>query len=138
MAFVRQSRQGVAMLVALVCLLVVGLIGAALVRQLVLRQRQSLLQQQQMQAFWLAESGLERAVAQLAVSPDYEGETWRVAAKSLGGRDRGLVVIRVESVRDEPNRRRIQVEARFPDDPVRGVLQRKDAIANNVGLEGES
>jgi hypothetical protein len=70
------------------------------------------------QAQWLAEAGLERAAARLAGQPGYSGETWTIPAGQLGGNVGAVVRIRVESVARPPARRRVAVEADYPDDPL--------------------
>ena len=42
--------------------------------------------------------------------------------------DSGLVVIRVEPVGEGADRRRVLVEAKFPDDPFHGVVCRKEVV----------
>jgi Tfp pilus assembly protein PilX len=69
------------------------------------------------QAQWLAESGLGRAAAQLAADANYTGETWTIPADSFGDDDAGIVKIEVVTVADQASRRLVKVEADFPDDP---------------------
>ena len=59
----------------------------------------------EIQAAWLAESGLDRAAAQLAADPKYRGEVWTIPAEVFGGEDSAVVRIEVDSVAKEPNRR---------------------------------
>jgi len=72
--------------------------------------------QQESQARWLAESGVERAVARLAADRQYAGETWSLTQDDLSGRGRGEVTIRVETDAASANRKLISVEADFPSD----------------------
>jgi hypothetical protein len=71
----------------------------------------------QLQAGWLAESGLERAAQRLAAKSDFAGETWSIPAQLLGGSYAAAVRIRVEAVRDQPKSRLVRVEADYPDRP---------------------
>jgi hypothetical protein len=70
--------------------------------------------QQQLQAEWLAEAAISRAVARLAAEPDYRGETWRpqVAAEA-----HGLAEIRLEppAQGEKSPSPKITVLAHFPD-----------------------
>jgi len=63
------------MAAVLVCLFILMLVTAGLVRMLVLQQRQAAIRNDQMQAQWLAESGLDRAYSELQRNADYGGET---------------------------------------------------------------
>jgi Tfp pilus assembly protein PilV len=109
----------------LVCLLVVGALGAMLVRSALREAQQSRQREQQLQTLWLVESGLDRGLARLAASADYTGETWNIPADALGGRDAATVGIVVESIEENTAARRIAVEAIYPDDPQRRIVQRR-------------
>jgi Tfp pilus assembly protein PilV len=122
----RVRRRGLVLAAVLVTLLVVMMVGAALTKALVAHHRQSRLAEQRQQAFWLAESALQRAVHALAKSPDYSGETWRVAADVLGGGGGGVAAIKVESIAEPQAGRRIRVEAYFPDEPVQRSLYQRE------------
>jgi hypothetical protein len=81
----------------------------------------------QIQAGWLAESGIQRAAARLAADANYRGETWNVSAEDLGGRDAGAVAIRVEQPPGKPDRRTVHVEADYPSDPQQRARVMRDA-----------
>ena len=106
------------MVIVLVLLLAVVAIIGSLVCMLLAEHRQLRSHDDQLQAMWLTESGLQRASAQLARSADYSGETWVVSAESLGGDRDGSVEIRIQRVVGEPDVRRVQVTADYPADPV--------------------
>ncbi len=116
----RSQKRGAVLVAVLVCLLVVTLIGVGLVRLAIVRFRHTRIQQYQVQAQWLAESALQRALARMRESPDYSGEIWSIAAAELDGLHPAEVRIRVEkvdnlgNVRENANHQRIAVEARFP------------------------
>ena len=82
----------------------------------------------QMQARWLAESGVERAAAKLATDPHYSGERWAITAQELGAAEGGAVNIRVEMLSDQPTTRRVHVEADYPDDPIHRCRQSKQVL----------
>jgi Tfp pilus assembly protein PilV len=111
-------RQGMVLIVVIV-LLVVATLTFLSVAGLMARYRRQLHRQQwQAQASWLVESGLERAAARLAADPKYSGETWRISPDDFAGSDAAAVEIRVEPVAGAPGRRRVRVQADYPDDPV--------------------
>jgi len=130
-------RHGITVALTLVCLLVVVTLGATLVRSLVDHRRQSLRDQHRIQAFWLAESAVERATSQLASSPDYQGETWQVDRDSLGTRWSGSVLIRVEKADTDETLRKIVIESRYPEDVERRVSERIEVIIKSTA-SGES
>ena len=121
-------RSGIMVAMTLVCLIVVALLGAVLVRALLVQHQQSLRHQHQLQAQWLAESAVHRAVAQLDLPSEYAGETWKVDPQSVGGRWSGAAVIRVETVEADERIRRIEIEARYPEDPERRVIHRREVL----------
>ena len=123
----KRPRAGVVLIAVLVALLVVMLISAAIVRGLVVQHRLAIAEPLRVQAFWLAESAVQRARTQLEASPDYAGETWQVELPH-GGAEIGQAVIRVEAIENEPSKRTIIIEARFPDDPIDGVLEERSLV----------
>ena len=119
-------KRGAVLAVTLACLLVVTMLGGLLLRALLLERRQSARRTRQVQTMWLAESAVARARAQLARAPDYAGETWTIAAGTLGDRWPATVTIRVAPVDAQPQARTIIVEAVYPDDPEHRIVQRRE------------
>ncbi len=74
----RPPRQGVALIPALVCLVLVGMLCALALRTTHTQRVVGIAEHRRLQAEWLAESGLARAAARLAADPSYKGETWDV------------------------------------------------------------
>ena len=128
-----RSRSGVVLVAVLVALLVVMLISTAIVRGLVVQHHLARSEQQRLQAFWFAESAVQRARSRLEAAPDYEGETWQIELPQSGYAS-GQALIRIEPVENDPNKRTIVVEARLPNDPIDGVLQQRSLV---VELSGE-
>jgi hypothetical protein len=122
------------MVPAMVCLVLVGLLCAAVLRLAHTQRGVVVAEEHRMQAEWLAESGLARAAARLADDPGYKGEIWDVAAGSLGGDEPGVVRIAVEAVKDAPKRRRVRAEADFPAGTPRRARLSKGIIVD-VGTE---
>ena len=127
----RSSRRGAVLAALLICLLIVMLVSAALVRGLVVQHRLVRSESQRLQAMWLAESALDRAVARLRADAAYPGETWSVSRGQPAEEPSGVAVIRVAAVEGAADKRSITVEARWPDDPVFRVLEQRELT---VGL----
>jgi len=107
---------------ALVCLAVLMLVAAGLVQTTLLRHRQARVEQHRLQAMWLAESAVDRALARLDRDAAYTGETWQVSLDDARGPRPGVAQISIEPVDGDPERR-IHVLARWPaDKPVRAVV----------------
>jgi len=109
------------MAAVLVCLLVIMLIGATLVRGMLLHHRQTKQESQRLQAMWLSEAGAALAVARLRNDSEYAGETWR-ADISDDVETVGVVEIVVRRDAASPEQRTIQIKATFPEDPVRRAV----------------
>lgn len=93
----RSPRRGGALIIALVLLTVASLLGVVVVRSVIAHARQLQRTPWRLQAEALVEAGLNRAAAQLATSPAYAGETWRITAADLGDRFEARVDIRRDS-----------------------------------------
>jgi Tfp pilus assembly protein PilX len=121
-------RLGLILAAVLLSLLVVTLVGAELTEAIAQHHRQSRLAEDRQQAFWIAESAVQRAVHALAKSPDYQGETWRLSAEDLGSGRAGVATIKVGPAAGSTTQRRIAVQAYFPDDPVYRTLYERELI----------
>lgn len=109
------KRRGLTSVAVLVCLLVLTLVSGVLVKQGVAYRRQVRAQERRLQAEWLAESGVDRALARLAAKPGYKGERWEIAAEALGRP--ALVTIEVVPPSAESKDRVVRVRADYPPDP---------------------
>jgi Tfp pilus assembly protein PilX len=116
------------MIVTIVCLVVIAALGASLLRSLVAEHRQTLRRRDQMQAFWLAESAVQRGVVRVEAASDYTGEEWQVETDAGGRRVPARATIRIEAVAGEAQARRIVVEARYPADGAATVLQQREMV----------
>jgi len=125
-------RRGITLVVVLLCLFVVMLLGAALLKIALAQRGINRDLERSMQAEWLVESGLERALARITADRDYTGETWSISAADLGLSEEGLpgnsaqkpltagvVTIVVDRPASKTNRRRIRVQADYPRDEPR-------------------
>jgi Tfp pilus assembly protein PilX len=137
------SRRGLTTVAVLVCLLIITLISGALLKVGLARRNMGREHERRLQAEWLAESGVDRALARLARDRNYSGETWPISATDLGLREVGattastgsadrsaaIVTIAVEPIPGEANRRRIRVQADYPaDEPRRSRHSKKMLI----------
>jgi Tfp pilus assembly protein PilX len=114
----------------LVCLLVAMLLGAELIRATAIAHRQVRGVEQRQQAFWLAESAVQRARHALAESPDYAGETWRIVEDHVAGGQAGLAVISVQPAEGSASGRLVRVQAYWPDDPVDRALCEREILVD--------
>ncbi len=73
-----RRRDGIVLIAALMCLMVSSLAVASIFRIVRTQRRQTTQRAVELQASWLAEAGIQRAIAQLAVHPAYDGENWRI------------------------------------------------------------
>jgi hypothetical protein len=123
-----RRRRGAVLAAALVEFAVAAAILFTVLQGMVSHQRQLLIEQRQLQAQWLAQGGVDRAVAQLRKSADYRGETWRVPADELDGTAPGEVKINLDAVADQPDDLHLIVEANYPSDSVHSSQQTREAI----------
>ena len=123
--------RGITMFVTIVCLAVIAALGASLLRSLAAEHRQAQLRRDQMQAFWLAESAVQRGAARLAADSAYAGEQWQVEAGANGRRARAQATIRIEAVDGNALARRIVVEARCPAEDAASVTQQRAIVVTS-------
>lgn len=109
----RPRRKGLALMPALVCLVVVTLIVGVLLRQGAHQRKAVRKEERQAQADWLMESGLARGISQLSAEPDYQGETWSLPRGTLP-EGPAEVRISVETIDQQPNKKRLRVVADYP------------------------
>ena len=154
----QRRRRGAILVVVLVCLAVATAISVVVVRQTAMERRAVQMNQRSLQALWLAEGGIERAVARLAADPKYAGETWIIPANELAAGDAGkrgqspfagtaqrvlrtngdcplfpcaVVRIQVETIAGQPERRSVHVEADYTDVPERRCRQAKQIVVDH-------
>jgi len=121
-------RRGAVLVMVLICAIVVLAILLSLVKLAVAGRRVVDQQSWQVQAAWLAESGLERAAWRLAADADYRGESWTLPAEQLAGADAAVVQIRVETIPEQSNRRLVRVQADYPDHPQHRARESKQVV----------
>ncbi len=110
----RHVRRAMLLISLLISLGIVMALVASWMRTIALEQRHVRATADRVQAEYLAASGVQRAAAQLAINPEYAGETWRIDGESLDMRAGASVVIKIASSADNPRSHRVTVEASFP------------------------
>jgi Tfp pilus assembly protein PilX len=109
-----RNRRGAFTVIVLVCLLISTMIVMSLLKIVLLHDRQLSREGMRVQANWLAEAGLERGADRLTADSAFTGETWKIDATLLGGRDPAAVIIRIDSVESQPRQRLVVVTAVYP------------------------
>jgi hypothetical protein len=123
-------------------LIVITVIGTALIKVGLTQRSQVRSQEHRLQAEWLAESGLDRALARLAADRNYPGEEWPVRGEDLalpvgatttrspgsGAQSVAKITITVDRVTEGANRRRIRVQADYPLEPPMRSRQSKQVL----------
>jgi type II secretory pathway component PulK len=125
------SRRGAATLFLIICLAVLGVVCAAMCRAIALDERIGKHERCRAQAWWLAEAGLERALARLKSEPNYAGEVWSIAAADLGAADDAVVNIQVRSDAADGARREIVAVADYHT----GTLAVRQTRTISINLE---
>jgi type II secretory pathway component PulK len=123
-----KPRRGAILAVTIVCLIVAVAMLTAILSEATARRRQTRVALWQVQAQWLAESGLERAAWRLAGDPNYSGERWTLPAEEFHGDAAAAVTIEVEAVAGQPRRRLVRAQADYPDDPHDRARQSKQTV----------
>ena len=137
-------RRGAALLVMMLCLLLVTIALGSLLELAFAERTQVRHEQARQQAEWLAESGVQRAVYQLALSVEYDGETWRMARSQLGGPDEGQVTIEVRHDDLSGAPLNVKVQATYPlgtrhhATVTRNLSVSFDSISNQFSQEKDS
>ncbi|MFO0908232.1 MAG: hypothetical protein U0794_07710 [Isosphaeraceae bacterium] len=108
-----RGPRGLVIIPVIVTLVVITVFCTVLMNQITQQRRLVRDEERRMQAEWLAEAALDRGRVKLDANRAFGGETWAVAPEELGGIG-GTVRIIVEAVADQPNRKRVRVEAVYP------------------------
>jgi Tfp pilus assembly protein PilX len=124
------SNRGSALIIALICLVLVSALTATLVQIVILQRSQVERDEWQLQAEWLAESGVDRAAARLAADGAYTGEEWLPqppgAPAPLG---RVRIAIDRSSGTNEPH---VTVVADVPHDADERARVRKNVVLPTI------
>jgi type II secretory pathway pseudopilin PulG len=121
-------RPGLVSVAVLIALIIIAIVSAGLLKVALARRAEVQAEERRLQAGWLAESGVERALARLSASGDYSGENWEIPPEDLGGRGPATVAIQVNPVAGQPDRRKVQVQADYPSGSTLRSRQSRDLI----------
>ena len=75
-----KPSRGITVVAVLVCLIIITMVGLAMLKLGRAQHDQVRTFERRLQAEWLAESGMERALARLASDGSYRGEIWSISA----------------------------------------------------------
>ena len=117
-------RRGTALAFTLAVVTVLSALALLVTRSFVTLHQQRTHQQRELQADFLVESGLERAAARLAASPEYQGETWELPAKESGLSANAQMVI---TIVEQSGKKRIHVKAAYGK-PGRQVQAEREVV----------
>jgi len=125
-----KGRRGGALIITLACLVILGVLQALVIQSVVAERRLAREHAQRHQARWLAEAGIQRAAAALAVSNAYRGENWQLSAAQGG--DNGLTQAGAVEIEVLPaataTDRLVRVKAAYPADPPKRVVYQKQIV----------
>jgi hypothetical protein len=125
-ALQRPSRQGIAALIALVCLSLATVVGTLLLQAALGEQRYLSRLELESQGEWLVEAGLSRATARLAKSARYSGETWMVPGSTLGRTQNAIVRIGVHLGASRTPARHVEVSVTFSESNEPAITASRD------------
>jgi hypothetical protein len=134
----KTRRRGTVILIVAVFLFFATFITISLTTAMVREHRQMRLRQRQLQAVWLAESGIERAAAQLGLDSRYQGETWTLTAETAGQDFGGVVEIQIQAADELDRRRVVTVVADYPNEPPHRARHRKTVVVDLPDTGGSS
>jgi Tfp pilus assembly protein PilX len=118
-------RRGVVLVAAITGLIVVMIMAGTLAQALVQHRRHTRAELQNLQAFWLADSAYRLALVQLRADPNYTGSQWQVSLIRNGKTQIGVAEIEVSRVENDAKQRRVQITARWPDEPLYRATARR-------------
>jgi hypothetical protein len=110
-----RERHGSALVAAVVAFAVVSTVLFSVLKGTIDQQRQMRAHRLEVQSDWLAAAGVDRAIARLQQSANYNGEIWEVPADQLGDTAPARVTINVEPAA-KSSQRQISVQADYPAD----------------------
>jgi hypothetical protein len=126
----RWARRGSVFPIFVVALLLVTTVTGSLIKATVLQKKRVSLTNVSAQAEWLAQSGLDRAIAQLAESAEYAGEEWKISNDQLGGKHSAIVDLTVKAISD--TQKQITARARYPVESEQRALITRTRIVSGT------
>ena len=120
-SFRSRSRNGLVLIAALVCLLIVTSMISSMLKSAVSGRRHLRAERDRRQVELLVQAGADRAARLLASEPDFRGDTWSLPAEAIVGSGAARVTTEVSRAPDAENLQ-VRVVAEYPTDrdfPVR-------------------
>lgn len=93
-------RRGAALLLVVIAVVVSTMVTAVLAQAALRQRRQLQHERDRLQAFWLLESGVQRATTKLSRDAGYSGERWSPEVPGPAGNQPAAVTIRVQAADD--------------------------------------
>ena len=120
------QKKGVVLVCVIVCLAVVALILAGMLKRTLLTRQQIRTERNARQTQWLVQAGAERAAFFLARDSKYKGEQWSLPADAIAGTEPGAVSISVS--RDATDRANVQIVAEYPSGNVFAIRRTREFL----------
>jgi hypothetical protein len=120
-SFGRRSRNGLVLIAALVCLLVVTSMISSMLKSALIGRRHLRAERDRRQVELLVQAGADRAARILGSEPDFRGDTWNLPAEAIVGSGAARVSAEVSRAADSQNLQ-VRIVAEYPTDrdfPVR-------------------
>jgi type II secretory pathway component PulK len=111
-----RRRTGASIVILIAVFAVTMAVSGFWVSQIVQGFRIQRLREERVQARWLADAAIDRAVASLQNDRSYTGEIWQVDAAALGRKHGAEVEIVVTAAEDDSSQLQIKTQARYPDE----------------------
>ena len=89
------TRNGLMVVVTLVCLLVVTSIVGSMIKNAIFTRRELLAERDLRQTELMLQSGASRAAARLVTTPDFAGDSWEIPAATAANTGKGRVVTEI-------------------------------------------
>ena len=109
----RRRRDGLMIVAALVCLLVITSIVCSMLKGTLRARRELHAERDRRQTELLLEAGADRTAARLATELDFRGDTWELPATAILGQGAGRVTTEVSTSADNQPRQ-VRVIAEYP------------------------
>jgi type II secretory pathway component PulK len=107
------SRNGLMIIAALVCLLVVTSIVGSMLKSALKARQELRVERDSHQAELLLEWGVNRVTARLAIQPEFRGDTWEVPAEAIINNGGGRITSQI-SLDDGDHSLQVRVTAEYP------------------------
>jgi type II secretory pathway component PulK len=119
-------RKGVVLAAALIAFAVVTATLFAILKGVASQHHELQREMQVVQADYLADAGLQRALTQLQRDSSYHGETWRLSEDEFDGVTSGTVLIEVNRSSGNDAAITIRSQADYPNDEIHRIRKTRE------------